>query len=72
MRNFTNVNDIGDLKAAVKEALEVKANRFGYKHLGENKTLLMIFFNSSQHSEGSHEPRYERNRSRREPRSMET
>ena len=47
MRNFTNVNDIGDLKAAVKEALEVKANRFGYKHLGENKTLLMIFFNSS-------------------------
>lgn len=47
MRNFTNVNDIGDLKSAVKEALEVKANRFGYKNLGENKTLLMIFFNSS-------------------------
>lgn len=47
MRNFTNVHDIGPLDAAVKEALEVKANRFGYKHLGENKTLLMIFFNSS-------------------------
>ena len=26
---------------------EVKKNRFAYKHLGENKTLLMIFFNSS-------------------------
>lgn len=47
MRNFNNVHDIGPLDAAVKEALEVKANRFGYKHLGENKTLLMIFFNSS-------------------------
>ncbi len=47
MRNFTNVKDIGDLKSAVKEALEVKANRFAYKHLGENRTLLMIFFNSS-------------------------
>lgn len=47
MRNFTTVNDIGNIKEAVKEALEVKANRFAYKHLGENKTLLMIFFNSS-------------------------
>lgn len=47
MRNFTCVNDIGDIKSAVKEALEVKANRFAYKHLGIDKTLLMIFFNSS-------------------------
>ena len=47
MRNFTTVNDIGNLQDAVKEALEVKANRFGYKSLGENKTLLMVFFNSS-------------------------
>ncbi|MFR9620716.1 MAG: acetylornithine carbamoyltransferase [Rikenellaceae bacterium] len=47
MRHFTNVADIGDIRAAVAEALEVKSNRFGYKHLGENRTLLMIFFNSS-------------------------
>ncbi len=47
MRHFTNVHDIGDLKAAVKEALEVKSNRFAYKHLGQDKTLMMIFFNSS-------------------------
>ena len=46
MKYFQHVEDIGDLKAAVKEALEVKANRFAYKHLGENKTLMMIFFNS--------------------------
>lgn len=47
MRTYTNVKDLGDLNAAVKEALEVKKNRFGYKSLGENKTLLMVFFNSS-------------------------
>lgn len=47
MRYFKSVKDIGDLNVAVKEALEVKANRFAYKSLGENKTLLMIFFNSS-------------------------
>ena len=47
MRNFTNVNDIGPLDLAVREALEVKADRFAYQHLGKNKTLMMIFFNSS-------------------------
>ncbi|MDE6715624.1 MAG: acetylornithine carbamoyltransferase [Muribaculaceae bacterium] len=47
MRNFTNVADIGNLDEAVKQALEVKANRFAYQHLGKNRTLLMIFFNSS-------------------------
>lgn len=47
MNYFQHVADLGDLQQAVKEALEVKANRYAYKHLGENKTLLMIFFNSS-------------------------
>ena len=35
------------MKEALREALEVKRDRYAYKHLGENKTLLMIFFNSS-------------------------
>ena len=47
MRHFTNVKDLGDLKEALKEAFEVKANKFGYKELGKDKTLIMIFFNSS-------------------------
>lgn len=47
MRHFTSVSDIGDLKLAVKEALEIKADRFKYSHLGRNKTLMMVFFNSS-------------------------
>ena len=47
MRHFTNVNDIGDLRIALAEALEVKRDRFAFTELGKNKTLLMIFFNSS-------------------------
>ncbi len=47
MKTYTNVKDLGNLQEAVKEALEVKENRFAYKHLGMDKTCLMIFFNSS-------------------------
>ena len=47
MKQFTSVADIGDLKQAVAEALEIKKNRFAYTELGKNKTLLMLFFNSS-------------------------
>lgn len=47
MRHFTNVKDLGDLHAALQEALEIKKNRFKYVELGRNKTLLMVFFNSS-------------------------
>ncbi|MDE6322914.1 MAG: acetylornithine carbamoyltransferase [Paramuribaculum sp.] len=47
MKKFTCVADIGPLDAAVKEALEVKSNKFGFSHLGRNRTLLMLFFNSS-------------------------
>ena len=47
MKKFTCVNDIGPLDRAVAEALEVKKNKFGFSELGKNKTLLMLFFNSS-------------------------
>ena len=47
MKKFTTVQDIGDIAGAVKEALEVKADRFAYSDLGRNRTLLMVFFNSS-------------------------
>jgi len=47
MKIFTNVKDLGDLKEALKEAFEVKKDRFAYHSLGKNKTLLMVFFNSS-------------------------
>ena len=47
MKTFLNVQDLGDLNSALKEALEIKADRFKYDTLGKNKTLLMVFFNNS-------------------------
>ena len=47
MRKFFHPEDIGDLSKALEEAREVKANPFAWKHLGENKTIMLVFFNSS-------------------------
>ena len=47
MRSFLNVEDLGDLKEALQEAVEIKNDRFKYDTLGKNKTLLMVFFNNS-------------------------
>jgi len=47
MKKFTGVQDIGDLKVALALAFEMKKDRFKYVELGRNKTLLMVFFNSS-------------------------
>ena len=47
MRKFFDVADIGDLDAALAEARAVKADRFAWKSLGENKTIMLVFFNSS-------------------------
>ena len=47
MRNFTTVNDIGPLAEALEKARYVKQNPFADQALGRNKTLLMVFFNSS-------------------------
>ena len=47
MKKFTCVEDLGDLRAAVAEAMEIKRDRFAHSDLGRNRTLLMIFFNSS-------------------------
>ena len=47
MRTFFNVEDLGSLDKALDEAREIKQDIFGYQSLGKNKTLLMIFLNSS-------------------------
>lgn len=47
MRTYQRAADLGDIKQAVKEALEVKANPYKWDTMGKNKTLLMVFFNSS-------------------------
>ncbi len=47
MKNFISVKDISDLNKAVETAFEIKKNRFAYKHLGIDKTMVLVFFNSS-------------------------
>ena len=47
MKKFTCVQDIGPLDKALAEAALIKKDRFAFTGLGRNKTLLMIFFNSS-------------------------
>jgi len=47
MRRFLTPEDLGDLRKALDEARYVKANPFADQDLGRNKTLLLIFFNSS-------------------------
>lgn len=47
MKTFFHVSDIGDLHKALEEAKQVKANPFGWKKLGENKTIMLVFFNNS-------------------------
>ena len=47
MKSFFHVSDISDLAAALQEAKQVKANPFAWKALGQDKTIILIFFNSS-------------------------
>ena len=47
MKIFQHVSDIGDLRKALDEAFEIKADRYKYQALGKNKTAMLIFFNNS-------------------------
>lgn len=47
MKSFFHVQDIGDLRAALDEAQLVKQAPFANKSLGENKVIMLVFFNSS-------------------------
>lgn len=47
MKQFLKSSDIGDLGQAINEALLLKNDPFAYQHLGQHKTLGLLFFNSS-------------------------
>jgi N-succinyl-L-ornithine transcarbamylase len=47
MKQFTSVHDVADVQTLVKDALSLKSNPYGDKHLGENKTLGLVFLNPS-------------------------
>lgn len=47
MKQFLTVQDGGNIKKLLEEAKYVKWNPFADQALGKNKTMLMVFFNSS-------------------------
>ena len=47
MKNFININNVKDYQGLIKESLEIKNNPYSLKKIGINKTLGLIFFNSS-------------------------
>jgi N-succinyl-L-ornithine transcarbamylase len=47
MKKYTSINDIENINSWIKEAREIKANPLANIALGKNKTLGLLFFNSS-------------------------
>jgi len=47
MRHFTSIKDIPNLKKAMEQAFELKKDPLKYIELGKNKTIILIFFDSS-------------------------
>lgn len=47
MKHFTSVYDLPSLKEGLEQAFLVKENPYGFQHLGKNKTMILLFFNSS-------------------------
>ncbi|AUC84555.1 acetylornithine carbamoyltransferase [Polaribacter sp. ALD11] len=47
MKNYTSINDIDNINSWIEEAKEIKAEPLKNIELGKNKTLGLLFFNSS-------------------------
>ena len=47
MTNFLSLADVTDLDTLIQSGRDAKANPFADQHLGKNKTIGLIFFNSS-------------------------
>jgi N-succinyl-L-ornithine transcarbamylase len=47
MNHFINLKDVSNVQELVAEGLAQKASPFSNQHLGKNKTLGLVFFNSS-------------------------
>ena len=47
MKNYLDITDLPNLSEDAKKAIKLKTIPSCFKYLGENKTLVMLFFNSS-------------------------
>ena len=47
MKKYTNIPDIKNIPKIIQEAIQLKQNPYQFEKLGQHKTLVMLFFNSS-------------------------
>ncbi|MEP1893361.1 MAG: acetylornithine carbamoyltransferase, partial [Cyclobacteriaceae bacterium] len=47
MKQFLSVSDVANPNQLVDQAISLKNDPFAFQHVGKNKTLGMLFFNSS-------------------------
>lgn len=47
MKKYTDISDIKNISKTIQAAIALKKNPFQFSDLGKNKTLAMLFFNSS-------------------------
>ena len=47
MKKYTHIHDLNDISKTIQEAIALKNNPYSHKSLGNNKTLVMLFFNAS-------------------------
>jgi len=47
MKKYTSIADIENIPEIIQEAIQLKKNPFQFEKLGQHKTLVMLFFNSS-------------------------
>ena len=47
MKNFTSIADVKNLNDLIQKSREIKTDPYGSSNLGKNKTIGLVFFNSS-------------------------
>jgi N-succinyl-L-ornithine transcarbamylase len=47
MKNFLSVHDVHNVEELAQQAILIKQNKFAYQNLGKNKTMVLVFLNSS-------------------------
>ena len=47
MKNFLNVRDVENTEHLAQQAISLKKDRFAFKSMGENKTMVLLFLNAS-------------------------
>ena len=47
MKHYLTINDLPNVQQSVKDAIALKQDPLAHQALGKNKTIVLLFFNSS-------------------------